>query len=290
MFGNLFSKPLLLTIDKKKVKFFSISDFEFSVSGRCSVPANKIMAMVELTKQQLERESHTIRKIERSLIKIITHSIEESGSISRLLNELSPSVFSQDHSWRDIVMALRPLGKEYDPLRRITLVKYMQYLSSRQDIIKYLHSQKGKESPARDSSDTVFDQDTSLFKETIPFNNSAWLTTSGHNRMERMPKGESILLTLCPEEKIDIILSKHKCNIENNEQVLFADPMGRQHILDSGRNEIGRSSSCNVLIDPDLNDISRLHVVIDILGKEELRLTDFSSHGTYIPSIWLEKH
>ena len=86
------------------------------------------------------------------------------------------------------------------------------------------------------------------------------------------------------------MLSKHKCEIEANGQVFFIDQAGRKHVLDKGRNVIGRDASGTVIIDSGLRDVSRMHLVIENLGDNSLQLTDLSSHGTYIPSALLEDH
>ena len=83
-------------------------------------------------------------------------------------------------------------------------------------------------------------------------------------------------------------MTKHKCEIEANGEIFFIDQAGRKHVLDLGRNVIGRDASGTVVIDPGLRDVSRMHLVIENLGDNSLQLTDLSSHGTYIPSALLE--
>src|SRR5690606_41237030 len=70
-------------------------------------------------------------------------------SINQALRELDPTIFSQDHSWRSIIAALNEGGDDLNPFRRIALVKYMQYLASRQEIIKYLYSEKQSHSSVK---------------------------------------------------------------------------------------------------------------------------------------------
>jgi len=292
MLDKLFAKPLELKIADQTISFLSIADFEFCLTGRTSVPSKKITDMVKCTAKQLQAEAHTIKDIEKRFVAILTHSIEDSSSISRSLKELDTSIFSQDHGWRNIIAALNEGGDEFNPFRRVALVKYMQYLSSRQDIIKYLYSEKKKPTGEKQNEKSEpIEEDQ--FKDTLIFENTLFEPNAGSamgGEYERMPKGESVITTLKHNERIIIMLSKHKCEIEANGQIFFIDQAGRKHALDLGRNVIGRDASGTVIIDPGLRDVSRLHLVIENLGDNSLQLTDLSAHGTYIPSALLEDH
>jgi len=292
MLDKLFAKPMELVVGEQTLSFLSIADFEFCMSGRTSVPSSKITDLVKCSTKQLQTEAHTIKDIEKRFVAILSRSIEDSTSISRSLKELDTSIFSQDHGWRNIIGALNEGGDELNPFRRVALVKYMQYLSSRQDIIKYLYSEKKK--PTAEKHESNGDQqEEDQFKDTLIFENTLFNPNSDSLRdheFERMPKGESVITTLKHNERIIVMLSKHKCEIEANGQVFFIDQAGRKHVLDKGRNVIGRDASGTVVIDSGLRDVSRMHLVIENLGENSLQLTDLSAHGTYIPSSLLEDH
>ena len=291
MLNKFFAKPMELVIGEHTIRFQSIDDFEFSLTGRTSVPTKKITEMVKCTTKQLQTEAHTIKDIEKNFVSILARSIEDPSGISRSLKELDSSIFSKDHGWRSIISALNDSGEEFNPFRRVALVKYMQYLSSRQDIIKFLYAEKKKPSAERqDSKDDTMQKEQ--FKDTLLFDNTIFQQHSDGKKdgveFERMPKGESIVAVLRPKERIIVMLSKHKCEIEANGQIFFIDQAGRKHTLEKGRNVIGRDAAGTVAIDPSLRDVSRMHLVIENDGNNSLQLTDFSSHGTYIPAALLE--
>ena len=144
MLNKLFAKPVELEVAGQPLKFSSIADFEFSMAGRIAVPSRKITEMVKFSPEQLKKEARTIKDIEKRFVGILSKSIEEPTSIERAMRELDPLIFSQDHSWREIIAALNNCSDDVNPFRRVALVKYMQYLSSRQEIIKYLYSEKKK--------------------------------------------------------------------------------------------------------------------------------------------------
>ncbi|MFQ5661196.1 MAG: FHA domain-containing protein [Gammaproteobacteria bacterium] len=287
MLNKFFSKPVEIKIGEQIFKFCSIADFEFSMTGRTAVPSKKITDMVKFSTDQLKREARTIKDIEKQFVSILSRSIEETSSINRALRELDPLIFSQDHSWRDIISALNEGDEELNPFRRIALVKYMQYLSSRQEIIKYLYNEKKKLLKEPDSVETP------KFKDTLLLDNTVFEPIEGDGagkEVERMPKGEAVTVTLKPNEEISVILSKHICKLSAKNGIQFTDQAGRTYTLGKGRNIIGRDTVSNVIMEPSLKDVSRLHLVIENYDDNTLQLTDLSSHGTYIPLKFIEQH
>ena len=65
MLNKLFMKSVQLTVGEQQLTFHSIADFEFSVNGRTSVPAKKIIEMVKQPLQKLRKEATTIKEIEK---------------------------------------------------------------------------------------------------------------------------------------------------------------------------------------------------------------------------------
>lgn len=286
MLNKFFAKPIELTVAEQVLKFCSISDFEFCVAGRTSVPSRKIIDLVKFNPSQLKKEARTIKDIENRFVGILSRSIEDPTSINRALRELDPLIFSQDHDWRDIVAALNAGGDELNPFRRIALVKYMQYLSARQEIIKYLYSEKTRlvGEPAPDAESAA----SNKFKDTIVLENTLFEPVPGaggaaEGEFQRMPKGEAVKLALSPGTQIELLLSKHRCKLVYKDKLQFVDQSGRSYDLRPGRNIIGRDTVSTVMIDPALRDVSRLHLMIENIDGNNVQLTDMSSHGTSLP-------
>ena len=288
MLNKFFAKPIELKIGEQTLKFNSVADFDFSMTGRTSVPSRKIIEMVKFTTDQLKSEARTIKEIEKRFVSILSRSIEDTESINRAMRELDPLIFSQDHSWRQIISALNEGNEDLNPFRRLALVKYMQYLSSRQEIIKYLYSEKKKMLHENNEPDST----PAEFKDTIILDNTLVEDTpeEGEQEVERMPKGEVVTVTLRPNEEIAVLLSKHRCKLTYKDKLQFTDQAGRTYNLNRGRNVIGRDTASNIIMEPKLRDISRLHLVIESFGDNTAQLTDLSSHGTYIPSRFIELH
>lgn len=291
MLNKFFTKPIELTVGEQTYKFCSVADFEFSLAGRTAVPSRKITDMVKFSTEQLKKEARTIKDIEKRFVGILSRSIEDTHSINRALRELDPVIFSQDHGWREIVSALNDGDEELNAFRRIALVKYMQYLSARQEIIKYLYSEKKKLlNEANGEPEALPFKDTVILENTI-FEPASADKAGASDKFERMPKGEAVTLILRPGEEVEILLSRHPCKLLAADQRLyFVDNSGRRYELKRGRTVVGRDSVSTVMMDPALRDISRLHIVIEKFDEQTIQVTDLSSHGSYIQNRYLEHH
>jgi hypothetical protein len=293
MLNKFFSKPLELQVGEQSLKFSSVADFDFAVSGRVAVPSKKITGMVKFSPEQLQKEARTIKEIEKKFVGILSKSIEDTNSINRAIRELDPLIFSQDHGWRDIISSLNEGNDEFNPFRRVALVKYMQYLSARQEIIKYLYSEKKKmlNEPVSKASE---ENEQGEFRETLMLENTIFEPViddqKGRSDFERMPKGEAITVTLAPDQEMVLLLSKHKCSLTAKDGIQFTEHTGKSYTLGKGRNIIGRDTVSTVILDPSLRDISRLHLVVENIDDSSLQITDLSSHGSFMPIKFLENH
>ncbi len=292
MLNKFFAKPIEITVGEQSLKFNSLADFEFSLAGRTSVPSKKITGMVKFSTDELKKEARTIKDIEKRFVSILSSSIEDPDSINRALREMDAQIFSQDNNWRQIISALHNGDNELNEFRRVALVKYMQYLSSRQEIIKYLYSEKKRNIKSSASSNDT--EAGSEFKNTLILENTVFEPISGEyqsGEMEKMPKGENVTIRMKPGKKIVILLSKNQCKIIADESsIKFIDDAGRSYDLKIGKNVIGRDSKSDIMMDPKLRDVSRMHLVIDVDDTNTLYLTDLSAHGTYLPAKYLESH
>lgn len=291
MLNKFFAKPIEITVGEQSLKFCSLADFEFGLAGRTSVPSKKITSMVKFSVDELRKEAKTIKDIEKQFVSMLSKSIEDPESINRALREMDAQIFSQDHGWRSIIAALHSGDDELNEFRRVALVKYMQYLSSRQEIIKYLYSEKKKHVKSAISSNA---EEGSEFKDTLMLENTVFEPLSESKtsaEMEKMPKGENVTIRMKAGREIDVLISKHPCKIICDKSGnKFIDEAGRSYTLKIGKNVIGRDSKSDIMMDPNLRDVSRMHLVIEADDSNTLYLTDLSAHGTYIPLKYLESH
>lgn len=305
MFDRMFSKVVTLQIGDQTISFNSLADFEFAISSRTEVPTRKLSQLVHMSVDELKHEAKNIKAIERKFVKILSRSIELPGAISKDLGELDSQLFTQDHQWRDIMSKLIAKDTEFEDLKKMALVKYLQYLTARQEAIKIAYMTKRasatritegeQQQPRPDTEETLPEpmQTTQLHAVTGDENGVSFgeaETTQGPVMISdapfsRIAKGEALVLPLPIGAMLEMVLSKHNFKLfARKDKLELVDELGGSFRLQEGKNIIGRDSVCNVVVDAAFRDISRLHVIIERLGDQAIRLTDLSSQGTFIPS------
>ena len=278
-----------LNIDDERYVFQSPHDFEFALSGRTSLPAAKIAALARLGDDELLREAEAIRAVEQRFAQALSGTLEDITSVGPFLRNIEPSIISQDNSWRSIIGSLNGAEQIPETCKKIALVKYMQYLASRQEVVKSLYANRHPRDDAAAQNRPAVYRPTARFRETMLLNlNSARDLDRFETSFSRLPKGETVELDLEEDPVIDLLLGKHQCRILLQDRLLFVDQSGHDSELHVGRNVVGRDASSDVIIDSNLRDVSRKHLIVESDGACQLRLTDISSHGTSLPPKYLD--
>ncbi len=288
MFNKLFARPLKLTIAGQEISFNTLAEFEFCLTGRTEVPSRKLSELITLGPDELKREARSIKSVEKQFVDILSKAIESQESIATQLDHVDAHVFSQDHNWRDIMLALQGRDHEYDELRRIALVKYMQYLASRQEVIKYTYSVKKLKGKARHREEPDAEPaGPGALRETVILDSMVLEQPPRQEASEfgRLPKGEAVAFPMPPSGHIEVRLSKHVFQLETDgDGLALVDANGERHELMRGKNIIGRDTVCNVAVDSSFRDVSRMHLIVERLEDGTVRMTDLSAHGTFIPT------
>lgn len=291
MFRRMPIDVLEISIDGEGYVFQSPRDFEFALSGRICVPASKIAALSRLSDNELLREAEAIRAVEQRFAEALSGALEDITNVGPLLKNMEPSIISQDNSWRSIISALNGLDRIPETYKKIALVKYMQYLTSRQEVVKNLYANRRPHdaAEARLANGSAVYRPTARFRETMLFNLNG---ISDLERQEtffsRLPKGETVEVSLEEDRAIDLLLAKHQCRILLQDRLLFVDQNGHDSELHAGRNVVGRDATSDVIMDADLRDVSRKHLIVESDGMQQIKLTDISSHGTSLPPRFLD--
>lgn len=294
MLGSLIQKPLELDVAGRTLRFDSKTDFEFALASRTEVPAAKIAELMRFDADQLTDEASSVRQVERHFVDILSRSIQEQGSIGYLMREMDMKLFSQDHEWRAIMQALAKQPARHNDFKQLALVKYMQYLAARQDVLKgifaFKASASGKSWPVDADAGTQF-------RETVIFNvgDVAPDAPGPHDASDgvdpdalaRLPRGEDIELQLEPGAEMPIILSRHRFALRLGDTPALLEEDGTALALNPGRNVLGRHPDSDVMLDAVYRDVSRTHLLLEVLSATEVRITDLSSHGTFIPTHFL---
>lgn len=289
MFASIFRKPLTLQIGERTLRFDSKVDLEFALASRTEVPAGKIAELVRCTAEQLRGEASSLRQIEHHFVEVLARSIQEPGSIGYLLREMDMKFFSQDHEWRAIMQALGRQDRSFDEHKQLALVKYTQYLASRQDVLKGIYSHKSTSDIAVDEGE--YDPEPQ-FRETSIFGvcdppHAPPSQAAGDDltaRLVRLPRGESIRLHLQAAQSVPIVLSRHPFTLRLGASPVIVDDEGVEQPLKQGRNVLGRHPDSDVMLDAAYRDVSRTHAIVEVESDGGVLLTDLSSHGTFVPA------
>lgn len=287
MFSRHSSTSIELQIGEESLNFASPREFEFALAGRTSLPPEKVAVLVDSPDETLLREAEGIRRIEQRLEDALSGALEEATSVGGFMVNLDMSVVSQDHEWRSIIEALNDAGGEHEDYSKVALVKYIQYLNARQQVIRSIYglrhrAMRGEQRNGASSSD-------SQMRETVIFDVTSFVASSGEE-LTRMPKGESVDIDLESDRPLDILLAKHPFTlVASRDGIRFSGKGAQSGLLRAGRNVVGRDAGADVVVDHELRDVSRRHLLVETDGRGHVCLTDISSHGTSIPPAHLDR-
>ena len=302
LFRKRSRRPLVLDLPGKTLVFSSPAEFEFGLASRIEFPVRKAARLVERDAEDLKAMAIKLRAVEKRFAAVFARCLEQPHRIGELLAELESGLLSRDHDWRDIVQALCLHGPEYDDFKNIALVKYMQYLASRQAVLRSIYLEKvqgGLEletpEPEEQAADgpmlasllPISHKETALFDLDQGGGGGGGVGGDGEDEgtqtLKPVPRGETICIRFVDGRELDMKLASHRYKLFPGKHFcLVDDASGVTHLLRSGRNVIGRHSGNEVVIDPAYLAISRKHVIIEPISENAALLTDISSHGTFI--------
>ena len=277
------SDLLTLSVDNLTVRFSTVDDLTFALDGKTHLPVSKYDELRALPLVALRKQAIDIRKVEGRLLQILEFSFSEPLAVDYQLREMDVRVFTEDHSWRALVEALNEKGSEFAEYKRVALVKYLQYLANRQELIKRVYWNKSRKSQAGLSEDS--DEAIQGFIDTSIFDGGSDLADQlkSDTAFERLPRGEPLDIRLLPGQEMTIRLSVHPFRLVRADGAYLVDEQGREHALKPRRSTVGRSSDNDVVLDAAYRAISRKHLILEFPSKDRVILTDRSSHGTFVP-------
>jgi hypothetical protein len=291
MFRKTHIDVLELSIDGEHYTFQSPREFEFALAGRTCLPAPKIAALSRLADDELLREAEAIRAVEERFSEALSGALEDITTVGPKLKSMEPSIISQDNGWRSIIAALNSADRIPESYKKVALVKYTQYLASRQEVVKSLYANRHQldADGVRPANGTAVYRPTARFRETMLFDLNELQDAEHHETsFSRLPKGETVEVDLEQDGAVELLLAKHQCRILLRDKLLFVDESGHDSVLRAGRNVVGRDASSDIVIDASLRDVSRKHLIVESDGVHQIKLTDISSHGTSLPPRYLD--
>lgn len=282
MLDNLFNKPLELEVGSQTLVFSSSAEIAFCLDGRTSVSASKLADLLKMPIDELKQQQQEVNKANKSLIRVLNDIVDKPDSIERSMRELDTQMFSNDQAWRDIFQALNNTSEEINDVRVTVITKYLKYISTVEETIEYILSEKEPNSGELLQVSNEQPIDFGATWAVSQLRNEIKPDISIDDGFRLLPKNKKVLINLTPGKKIEMRLSSYPCQlIAMNDSISFIDNSGARS-LNKGQNTIGRSEKCSLKIDPTQKHVSRRHLHVLVSDNNKLHLTDTSSEGTYV--------
>jgi hypothetical protein len=298
--GRLFkSSGLEIHIKNQLFKFDSVKDFRTFLSGKTEIPSAKMQDMMSRTDQQLEAEVEQLQKIENTLTSKLAATIRDPQTIDDYLDDATMVRFSQDYDWRQIMFELSKKSTAFSEYKLEAVNYYQQYIQSRINVANTIVDKRRGHLGDEDGDKTVFQETVQAHAEHVKKEKeNLFVSTSlidltddkdladvvkSKDDFKRLPRGQTVAVDTSGIEELPIKIGSRKFTIEIKEKMELVSHKGERYPLLAGENLVGRSTKCSIVLNPELVDISRQHLVIELVEGNKLQFTDISSSGTRLP-------
>jgi hypothetical protein len=213
---------------------------------------------------RLQDHSRATAQIIRRFSAAVAEAMSDASSVDGFVRTLDLHVVSRDHDWRLVFAALQGESEDYEQHKLVALRRYLQYLYSRQDILAYVREQRAGLEETSEREDPTEPSATTLA------------------RLKRLPAAETVAVLLPKRGSLGMRLGRHTFRLSDRSPPRLVDENGNSYPLRRGRQTVGRHPECDVPLDPNLRDVSRVHMVIEWRERDCLQVTDLSSHGIFV--------
>ena len=272
----------LSELEGTRAQFPEIGDalvtFESRLSRRTKVPPDKVRALRQLSEERLRQALDDVSKNLKRFAEAVVDNMDNPSHANSFLRELNLRAISRDHDWRAIFSAIREQESGYEGYKRAVVIKYLQYLSHRKGLIEYIHASRyGLEDTDANSNIRLLSL-SSRSKSPQTHHEGAGTQL----KFVRLPLGELVECCMRRGNEITILMAAHAYRLTSDRPPLLTDQNGVSYLMKQGRNLVGRHPEGEVVVDQNFTDVSRFHLIIEWDGTERIRLTDFSSGGSYV--------
>lgn len=270
-------EPSLMQVDE-------LAEFEKGLSARTKVPPERLEEYYAWSEARIRQEVDATARILKRFAEAVVNSMDDATSTSDFLQELDLQTIARDHDWRELFHALRDQNAGYQGHKRALLVKYLQYLSFRKKLLSFIHAKKaGLEETCDRWDPSVVAQAEALQRAKMgEVKKKQEATQESSKEYMRLILGEPVRVLLPYGRKPELLLAGHLYRLMGTRTPCLVDQNGVMYFLKVGRNMVGRHPECDIIIDPNFRDVSRVHMIIEWAGHAEVTITDLSSRGTLV--------
>jgi len=291
MLKRLFERSVALNVGAGPLRFRSSREFENMLGGKTVPSSTRIAILGGLSDDALMREADAGRLMEQRIVGALSYP---GNGIEQFLVQLDLSEITEDHDWRSIFAALRLLDGGAESYKKAALLKYVEYLSSGQQVVQTIRANRqggamAVEERAPSGAGTSPGTRQDLVYDLAEL---AGMEDPGgrgdKDEFSRMSKGESVAIQFGPHQSLSLMFAKYRFTLVSGNPFLLFDESGHDHKVRPGKNIIGRSAQSEVTLDSTYGAISRKHLIVEIQDDGMVTLTDISTLGTFLPHGYVE--
>ncbi|HEV2320910.1 MAG TPA: FHA domain-containing protein [Gammaproteobacteria bacterium] len=276
--------PLRLDIGGNWQTFVSEEQYSSFLAERIEMNASRIEDLATLDGHGVQRELRHTRRSHQNAVDILVRSMETRTRLRYLWGLLDVSKVPDEHDWQSILFAAGSADNIADSALRLTLTHYVHYLEARREILESM-GREWRSAAMRGSSKPVVP--SAMRQDMAPVSR---FTTRRNQLYARLPRRRAVNLDMNLRREAVVYLARNRVILKlEGTRIVLQQQDGTAHLLRVGRNMVGRSAQCEVCMDAGHSDISRQHLLIEVTEGNQLRLTDLSSRGTYMPPEMLDR-
>lgn len=264
-----------------------VERFSARLASLVKVPSNRIAEFVDSSALELQQQLAVIDDVDGRFEAILMAVRRDPDQGREAFARLDLRIVSRDHGWRDILAREELRQRDGLPFLVVALEKYIEYLRFRRRLLAFILERRAvMETGARgDISPFMATLRDVSRRETSAFDRPARdLGAMASDVYRRLPPREAYPLHLPAGGETTLVLAGHPFRMSRGAEVLtLQDENGIAYQIPPGSHSVGRSRDCDVVLDPNLREVSRKHLVIEWDGESGLTLMDVSHLGSFVP-------
>ncbi|MDZ7752258.1 MAG: FHA domain-containing protein [Gammaproteobacteria bacterium] len=264
-----------------------VKRFGSHLASLVKVPSARIAEFVDSSALELQQQLAVLDDVDGRFEAILLTLRRDPEQGLEAFSRLDLRIVSRDHGWRDILAREALRQPDGLPFLVVALEKYIEYLHFRRRLLEFILERRAvMETESRtDVSPFMATLHDVARRETSAFDRPARdLGAMASDVYRRLPPREAYPLHISEGEEMTLVMAGHSFRMSRTAEVLnLTDENGAAYQLPSGSHSVGRSRDCDVVLDPNLREVSRKHLVIDWDGQSALTLMDVSHLGTFVP-------
>lgn len=291
MLKRFLERPVQLQIGAGQLRFKNSRELEYALSGKTALSSNQVAALGDLDDTVLGRQLDAYQLMEQRIVSALSRP---GNGVDAFLDQINLEDISDDHDWRAIFAALRALDGTGERYKKSALLKYVEYLTSGQEVIRTIRANRfgglmpSNPRAAPDKSTSRTERQTLIYDlEELSGVDKAESQRSNDD-FARLAKGETLEIKFGPHQSLALVMARYRFVLVSGSPFLLFDESGHDLKVRAGKNIVGRSTQCDVVLDGIYGAVSRKHLIIEINESGTVKLTDISTLGTFVPKGYVD--